>query len=460
MRTPGIRLRLTAWYSLILALSLCAFGGAAYFAMKGSIRATVNAGLRQRLEGVRAIIQEDAPSGPAALEDELREYADGMGKSGLLQVSDSAGHVFYASPGIESSLQAAHAKNPSYSFRVRMNGDEYRVLRQTIEIAGNRYDVTVAASLRDFNWVLSRFRLTLFAAVPAFLLLASLGGYWMSRSALAPVDAITHAARSIGAQDLGRRLAVPKTGDELERLAETLNGMLARLGDAFQRITQFTADASHELRTPVSVMRTSAELTLRKPRSESEYREALSQILREAEKVSQLIEQLLFLARADAGSASLPMNRTDLAEVLRDACRQAGPLAEAKGLALSEHMPDKPLWVRGDAASLERLFLILLDNAVKYTPGGGRIDVQLGADDGRAVAEVRDTGAGIAPEDIPHIFDRFYRADRVRSRESGGTGLGLAIGRWIAEVHGGEIRLRSEPSKGSTFEVRLPLSPQ
>lgn len=460
MKSPGIRLRLTAWYSLILALSLCAFGSSAYFAMRHSIRASLNAGLRERFEGVRRIVNEDAPEGPAALMDELREYADGMGDLQRLRVADSKGAIYFVSPGLENPIQNPHTRNPSSPFRAKINDAEFQILRQTVDAGGEHYDVTIASSFRDFNWALGSFRLILFSLVPVFLLVAALGGYWMSRRSLAPVDEITRAARSIGANDLARRLSVPQTGDELARLADTLNGMLSRLDGAFQRITRFTADASHELRSPVSVMRASAELALRKTRSETEYREALAQILREAEKVSQLIEQLLVLARADSGSAVLPMSPTDLGEMVHSACSQAGQMAATKGLTLSEHLPEHSPVVRGDAASLERLFLILLDNAVKYTPAGGRIDVKLFTDNGSAIAEVHDTGMGIAQEDIPHIFDRFYRADRVRSRELGGAGLGLAIGRWIAEAHGGEISLRSEPSKGSIFQVRLPVSTQ
>lgn len=297
----------------------------------------------------------------------------------------------------------------------------------------------------------------MYALAPIFLALAAVGGYWLSRRALAPVDQMTRAARSIGAQDLSQRLAVPRASDELQRLAATLNEMLARIETAFQRITQFTADASHELRTPVSVMRTNAEIVLRKPRSEAEYREALSRILDESEKVSRMIEQLLLLARADSTGGLLPMTRNDVATAFDVACREARVLAEAKNLAFQESVPPTPLWVQGDTASLERLFMILLDNAVKYTAAGGRIDVHLGADDGFAVADIRDTGTGIAPEDISHVFDRFYRVDRARSRESGGTGLGLAIGRWIAEAHRGEIRVESTLGKGSTFQVRIPL---
>jgi two-component system heavy metal sensor histidine kinase CusS len=460
LKSRGIRLRLTAWYSLILALSLCAFGGSSYLAIQHSIRANIVSGLRQHFEGVQKIIEEVAPEGPSALNDELREYADGMGNLQRLRVEDSSGTVYFASRGLEKAISNPKANAGSGLFRAKIEEREYEFLLDSTEAAGKRYDVTLATSLRDYNWAVARFRLILFALVPALLIVAALGGYWMSRSALAPVDEITRAARTIGAEDLGRRLTVHKTGDELQRLADTLNEMLARLEGAFQRVTRFTADASHELRSPVSVMRASAELALRKSRTEEEYREALAQILHESVKVSHLIEQLLILARADSGSAVLPMSPTDLCETVHSACGQAEDMAGSKGLLLSEHLPERTMVVSGDALSLERLFLILLDNAVKYTPAGGKIDVQLSTENGSAVAEVRDTGIGIAEEDLPHVFDRFYRVDRSRSRESGGVGLGLAIGRWIAEAHGGEIRLESTPAKGSIFQVRLPLAPQ
>jgi signal transduction histidine kinase len=204
-------------------------------------------------------------------------------------------------------------------------------------------------------------------------------------------------------------------------------------------------------------MRTSAEIALRKPRSQEEYQEALLQILQESERLSQLIEQLLILARSDSGSAVVPMTRTDIKEPLRHACQQASIFAEKKHLAISERLPEKPLWVQGDRSSLERLFLILLDNAMKYTEDGGSIQVRLNAQDGFAIAAIEDSGVGIAKDDISHIFERFYRADVARSRDIGGIGLGLAIGNWIAQVHSGEIRVESELAKGSCFEVRLPL---
>jgi signal transduction histidine kinase len=205
-------------------------------------------------------------------------------------------------------------------------------------------------------------------------------------------------------------------------------------------------------------MRANAEIMLRKPRSDIEYRESLSRILDESERASRLIEQLLLLARADSGSAVLEAHRTDLNAAVQSACREASVLAEEKHLQFGWSVPDDPLKVWGDSTSLERLFMILLDNAVKYTASGGYVDVRLRSDDGFAVVDVRDTGAGIPADDIGRVFDRFYRADPARSRESGGTGLGLAIARWIVEAHGGQIRVESKLGAGSTFKIRIPLS--
>jgi heavy metal sensor kinase len=457
MKAFSIGTKLTAWYSMIMAASLCAFGIVADVAMKNSIHSAVNQGLQELMEGVRNIIVEEGPRGTDALTDEFQEYADGQGKRGRLRVADSSGKVLFVSPGAEFLATAGRNAGPDSPFLTHINHEGFRIFHDTIHANGGSYDVTVATAMDDFELAVDRFELALYFSVPAILIVATLGGYWLSRRALAPVDEITQAARKIGAQDLGQRLTVHKSRDELERLAETLNGMLARLEAAFQRITKFTADASHELRTPVSVMRASAEITLRKSRTADEYREALEQILQESERLSQLIEQLLILARSDAGSAVLPMIRTNLTRPLRIACQQASLLAGQKQVAFSDRVPEKPLWVQGDSASLERLFLVILDNAVKYTPDGGRIEVALNQEDGFAVAAICDTGIGVSAEDLPHIFERFYRADRARTRDSGGSGLGLAIGSWIAQVHGGEIRVQSEPSRGSCFEVRLPL---
>jgi signal transduction histidine kinase len=263
-------------------------------------------------------------------------------------------------------------------------------------------------------------------------------------------------AKAIGAENLAERLPLRGADDELDRLSETLNGMFARLDEAFRKITQFTADASHELRTPVAIIRTTAELTRRRPRTQTEYEEALDRILAESERTSHLIEDLLMLARADAEVENLVSEPMDLVRSLRDACEEGRILADAAGLEFSVEAPSS-FPTTGDPQALRRLFLILIDNAVKYTPSGGAVRVTMIAGTADATVEVQDTGPGIPADELPHLFDRFYRVEKDRSRESGGVGLGLSIARSIAIHHSGEMTVESRLGAGSTFRVRLPI---
>jgi heavy metal sensor kinase len=311
--------------------------------------------------------------------------------------------------------------------------------------------------MEDFNEAIDKFRWFLLIAVPFLLALATAGGYFMSRRALAPVDAIIDAAQNFGAQNLSSRLSVPQTGDELQRLSETLNGMLGRIETAVARITQFTADASHELRTPLAIMRTRAELALRKQRSEAEYREELQQLLEELERTSDLLERLMLLARADSGVPVLQFADVCLIELLERVCAQGTMLATAKGIHFTSRLPQDRCSVHGDSQFLQRLFLILVDNAVKYTAPKGNVSVICEKANGTATVIVSDSGRGIPQADLPNIFERFYRADKARSRDSGGAGLGLAIARWIAEAHYGTVEVESVPERGSRFTVHLPL---
>jgi heavy metal sensor kinase len=456
MTSLPLRLRITAWYFAVLATGFSLFGVIAFYAMRGSILETVDENLRDQVQGIRELIERQ--SGKAELEHELRQIEEIRAGSDLLQVSDSAGNWIYRSRTMAQYGPAAIGEATASLASQQPKGVPLRVLTLPVKAAGTTYIVQLAYPLDDFNEALERFRRLLLLSSPLLLLLASAGGYWLSRRALAPVDQITREARSISAQNLSSRLLVPRTGDELQRLSETLNGMLERLEQAFRRITQFTADASHELRTPVALMRTRAEIVLRKSRCEEEYRETLRQILEDLQRTSSLIENLMLLARADSGAEALERTRIDLAENLGRACLEGRALAEAKQISLRTDLPESPLWIEGDAPSLRRLFLILLDNAVKFTSPKGRITVSLSASNGCALAEVRDTGIGIAAGDLPHIFERFFRADRARSRETGGAGLGLSIGKWIAEAHGGTITVLSKPGEGSAFQVRIPLA--
>lgn len=325
-------------------------------------------------------------------------------------------------------------------------------------LEGNSYRVQVAAPMDDFYDSLDRFKWVVVLLTPVLIVLGSAGGYWLSRRALSPVDGITRAAQDINSRNLSKRLEVPQSGDELQRLSETLNSMLQRLEAAFNRITQFTADASHELRTPLALMRTTTEVSLRTSITISEHRDAQAQVLEELEKTSNLVERLMLLARADAGAELLRQDPVDLTNIVREACREGRTLGESKQIEFQEDLANDCVIVEGDSHSLHRLILILVDNAVKYTPERGAVTVSLTRSGRCAVIEVRDNGIGIAPQDLPHIFERFYRADKARSREFGGAGLGLSIARWEAEAHGGEMEVESTLGQGSVFRVRLPLA--
>jgi signal transduction histidine kinase len=234
--------------------------------------------------------------------------------------------------------------------------------------------------------------------------------------------------------------------------------MLGRIEASVKRLTQFTADASHDLRTPVALIRTSAELALRRSRTEEEYRETLSRILATSEETTHLIENLLTLARADAGAANLHFENLDLVPHLERIAAEAGILAASKGIQVSGEFPAGPVRVSADPAAIERLLLIVVENAVKYTPTGGKIALNLANGSGNARIEIHDSGIGISGKDLPHIFERFYRADQARSRETGGSGLGLAIARWIVDLHGGLIEAESTCDNGSVFRITLPIA--
>jgi heavy metal sensor kinase len=278
----------------------------------------------------------------------------------------------------------------------------------------------------------------------------------MSRRALSPVDALVRTAREVSGTNLNSRLQRLNTGDELQRLSDTLNEMLDRIETAFLRVTQFTTDASHELRTPIALMRTEAELALRRSRTEGEYKESLRHILLEAERTTALIEQLLSLARADSGRESLQMQAVNLSEVLQHVVDGWKQIAAIRDLRFSVRVEDRDAFVTGDESSLHRLADILLDNAFKYSASPGSISLSLDSRDEVAIITVQDTGIGIPEDEQSKIFERFYRVDKSRSQEQGGNGLGLAIAEWIVDQHHGSITVESRPGEGATFRVELP----
>jgi heavy metal sensor kinase len=451
----SIGARLTLWYTLAFALGFALLAGAMWLGVQRSLYHAIDDTLIERAAGIERFIEDHKTRLDVdEVKEEFRAHGD------LFQVFDADGTLVHRGAGLTGLTDAGARFADAGADRfenVLAGGEPLRFASHAIDVDGRVFTIQVAAPLHDLQEGLREAAWVLLPLFPLMLLLAALGGYWLAKRALAPVDEITRTARSLSAENLSARLAVPRTNDELERLSTTLNEMLERLDAAFRRISRFTADASHELRTPLAVMRTTAEVALRAPaRDADESRAALEQIVAEVERTSHLTENLLLLAKADSGAAGLQRHDVDLAATVGEACAQAEVLARVKGLELAAELPER-LYVAGDAQALRRLFLILLDNAVKYTPAGGRVEVALRAHGDDVVGEVRDNGIGISPHDLPHVFDRFYRADRARSRELGGAGLGLSIARWIVESHGGAIVVASELERGSRFEVRLPL---
>lgn len=458
MNRRSIQFRLTAWYAVILAATFTAVGIGVWLAMQDSINDTVDKDLRSRLRAMQAFFRAREPGSELSLH-ELIEGAALAPAGARFRIANTSGQWLYQSPGTESwgatPPDASRLPKRGRFETIEQQGKPVRILSAAMPPG----IVQIGTPVDEFAEMLSGFTWTVLLASPLLLILASAGGYWMSRRALAPVERIARTAADIEAQHLSKRLPIRGSGDELDRLSATLNAMFARLEDSFRRITQFTADASHELRTPVAIIRTTAEVVRRKPRSEREYIAALDRILAESERTTELVEDLMLLARADANVEDLAAEPVELSALAQAACAEARVLADAAGITLTT-CGLIPSTVSGDARALQRLLLILLDNAIKYSKGGGEVQLSLEIrqSGGRrtAVLEVRDQGIGIASEDLPHVFERFYRASKDRSRKVDGVGLGLSIAESIARRHGGEIQIESSPGVGSTARVLLP----
>jgi heavy metal sensor kinase len=453
-----IRTKLTALYSTVMVLTFGAFVYVGDLGFRRSIEATVDNASRTNLETVQRLLSGNSAHGGDDIRRHLRDLSVLWANGALFEVADADGNWMFRSPQFlhpSAPLPQALDHSPVV-FTTNLDSSQYRVALQRVAAGGKSFEIHAAVPTEPFDQALDHFRMIEKETLPALVLLASLLGYWLSGRSLAPVNRIIETAELIGAQNLSRRLEVPQTRDELRRLTETLNAMLLRIETSFKRIAQFTADASHDLRTPVAVIRTTAEITLRRPRREAEYREALARILDTSIDTSKLLENLLALARADAGAAGMEMHSLDLASHVAKARQRAALLAAEKSLEVTARVPPCPVWVKADAIAIDRLLLILLDNAVKYTPTGGRCEIALSQSERQVHISVRDSGIGIAPSDLGNIFDRFYRADRARKRDNGGAGLGLAIARWIAEMHGGTIAAESQLGAGSAFHVSLP----
>jgi len=458
----SIKFRFTIWYLLVLAVLLIALSAGVFFYLSRGLYRNLDNSLELRSTQLRSIqdILESIRQGE--FQEELGEIVILYFYSGnqLVEVSPRGISI----PVDDETISQAIDGTTSFTTIQTTEGERLRLFAVPINInilgpppGIQPAALVIARSTRQIDHALARLVRTFIMAVPLALALAAAGGIFLARRALKPVDNITQTAQEIEESDLSRRINV-NTKDELGRLAATLNAMIGRLERAFQRQKQFTGDASHELRAPLAVIEAESSLALQKERPPKDYRKSLETISQEAKRMSALIDQMLMLARADAGKEQWNLTPVDLGRLIRNLSTDIDVLCQEKGLSFQlGHMED--LVVKGDEARLRGLFMNLLDNAVRYTPSLGTISVSLRREGQMVVVAITDTGVGIPAKDIPLIFERFYRVDKSRSRAEGGSGLGLAICRHIAEAHRGKIEVESQVGVGSTFSVWLPLQP-
>jgi heavy metal sensor kinase len=476
----SIRARLTLWYTIVLAIVLVLLAVFTYFVYWRNVVESTDNGLRELTNAFATTFQAELSegNGSAAAEDAAREaMMEHRFRDTVLVILDSSGGVLLGS--LDSSLRSSRevvdpdlfqsasfrdftgkaANDPGFLGTVQGNKHGFRAAAKSIGSAKGDYTVVVLQSLHPQQELLRDIRRTFYWAIPAALLLASLGGYFLARKSLAPVAEMALQARHMGAANLRDRLAFANPRDELGQLTLSFNQLLARIEMSFEQQRRFVADASHELRTPVAILRGETEVALARPdRSPEEYRETLAVLRDESRRLARIIEDLFTLTRADAGQYPLSLRDAYLDELASEVLHRARCLAMAKNITLKSSIePDLP--IHADEVLLERMLLNLLDNAIKYSPPGSKVELICRREGGNYVIRVSDNGPGIPGELQPRIFERFFRADKARSRSDGntvGAGLGLAISRWIAEAHHGRLELTRSDSSGSTFSFLLP----
>ncbi len=460
----SIRTRLTLWYTGLLAISLLVIGVLIYTLVGRILLTNLDERLIAQAEDVIALIQaENDPLQVMLLGRAQLPPIDVYGSQYFIQIVQLDGRAVQLSENLRGQrlpvpLQFVQDIVPGEPRRMTLetSGARLRVISLPIPL-GNRIIgiIEVAANMASTADALDVIRRALLFGSLLALLLAAVGGNILARAALGPIKAITETAQQItGTEDLSQRIPVTMPGDELGELTETINDMLGRLDEAFNAQQRLVADVSHELRTPLTTIQGNLDLLRRGAADDPTMRgEALAAIEDQTSRMRRLVADLLLLAQADAG-LKLHRQPVELDTLLLDIYRQAQVMARNTGVPVRLGAEDQAI-VEGDADRLRQLLLNLTDNAIKYTPAGGEVTLTLHRDDGWVAVSVEDTGVGIAAEDLPHIFERFYRADRSRTRP-GGSGLGLSIAHWIAQAHGGELTVTSEPGRGSTFTLHLP----
>jgi len=464
-----IKFKMTLWYVVILGIILSCFSLFLYVTLADSLYKGVDNKIRTMAEIVVSSTRSPLGAGTsmADLDQVMTEHFGIRPLGRFIQILDESGRIGDRSTNLRDvqipiSVQTMKAASKGIiTFETVQVMGKYSLRVVTMPIIENEKMigiVQVGSSLEGVEEALQQLLLILLIAVPALLLVASAGGLFLANKALKPVDAITQIARRIGSGDLSQRIRIKRVNDELGRLASTFNEMIAKLEKSFRQVKRFTADASHELKTPLTILRGEVEVGLKKKRGVKEYQQILASNLEEINRMSRIVEDLLTLSRADMGELTMEREEIELSALAREVWRDLRLLAKKKRIQL-KFMDNGFTGVEGDPLFLRQLILNLTENGLKYTRAGGEVAVRVKGDRDQGVVRllVTDTGVGIPQKDLKRIFDRFYRVDGARSRETGGTGLGLSICQWIVQAHEGRIAVESKVGKGSTFTVTLPM---
>jgi heavy metal sensor kinase len=460
----SVRVRLTLWYVLVFGMLLIGFSLFIYTLLSKSLYERMDQSLANAAQATAtelgSEIDENQGDTAAGAVETLKE----------LQLPG----IYTAIYANEKLLVANFPENQPFSFPENLlsatksfgkttfhtiagfGEDGARLAIKPLTIGGKDYFIAVIEPLQEITEQIDAIKRILYIGLPGTLLIAGIGGFLLARKSLLPVVEMSEQAQRISARNLQERLTVSSPQDELGRLATVFNGLLSRLDQSFEKMREFMADASHELRTPLSIIRGEAEVALTQEREVSEYKETLVIIHDESRRLSRIVDDMMVLARADAGQQRLRLQDIYLNDLIEECCRAMQVLANSKMITLTQDIAEDVAF-SGDEDLLRRLVMNLLDNAIKYTPVGGAIFVKLDCTPLEAKIIVEDTGIGIPGESIPRVFERFFRLDEARSRAEGGSGLGLAIAKWVAVAHQGSIDVSSNPGQGSKFIVTLPL---
>ena len=453
--TASIRVRLTTWYTVGLSLMMVVYATATFVAVRHEFLEQLDDQLHDDFETAEGFLAP-APDGRIAWSSDRHHDPDNDEDRGS-DVWSAGGEAIYrstASAALPPVAIAAATATPRYE-SVMTDGRRWRTLTGTSLVGGRAVVLRVSRSEDRLRAQLREILVVLVLGLPLVVALAGIGGYVLARRALTPIDHLASEARRITAERLHERLSVPNHHDEIGRLAAVINDTFARLESSFEQLRRFTADASHELRTPLSVIRGIGEIGLHETRTPAEYKEAMGSMLEEVDRLTTLVDTLLRLSHGDAGTVRLSRESVDVGQLARDVVSSLGILAEERNQRLRIEVADS-ISVTADRLVLREAITNIVDNAIKYSPRRSAIEIRVHGDGDRAMVDVADEGSGIAAEHRERIFDRFFRLDEGRSRDSGGTGLGLAIARWAVEANGGHISVDSGPNGGSIFRIVLP----